>query len=150
VGARRSSAACLPESAGLSYGSLIHATITLNVLTDGKSITGVLDWPSAGSADARVDVGHTAVLLEMGPLPPGPIRPFVGMLRGVFRRAWMRGYEEVADPITDIAPFMALAGLSWLRDLQWAAGRPGVWDDKLDAAPVHRWTERWKRKAGVA
>lgn len=70
------------EEAGLRQGNLIHGDYQpLNVLTDGQSITGVLDWPSSGSADPRVDMRHTAVLLETGPLPPGPIRPLVTWCR---------------------------------------------------------------------
>jgi aminoglycoside phosphotransferase (APT) family kinase protein len=134
------------EQADLRQGSLIHGDYhPLNVLTDGQSITGVLDWPSSGSADPRVDIGHTAVLLQTGPLPPGPIRPLVRVLRGLFHTAWKRGYEDVGGQARDIGAFMVLAGLSWLRDLEWAADRPGVWDE-LDARPVREWTERWKRE----
>jgi aminoglycoside phosphotransferase (APT) family kinase protein len=139
------------ETAGMSADCLIHSDYhPLNVMTDGAHITAVLDWPSAASADARVDVARTAMLLEIGPLPHGPMRPVVGLIRGVFRRAWMRGYTDVAGPTKDIAPFMVLAGLSWLQDLQWAAGRPGVWDEKLEVEPIRRWTAHWKRKAGIA
>ncbi len=139
------------ESAGLSFRSLIHVDYhPLNVMTDGERITGVLDWANAAVADPRADVARTAVLLETAPPPPGPMRLLVGTLRGLFRRAWMRGYEEAAGPVKDIAPFMVLAGFSRLRDLQWAAGRPGVWATERDVEPVRRWTARWKARAGVS
>jgi hypothetical protein len=121
-----------------------------NVMTDGQRITGVLDWANAAAADPRVDVARTAVILETAAPPPGRLRVLARFLRSVFRRAWLRGYTEVAGPLGDLAPFMVLAGLSRLEDLGRAQGRPGVWAGGLDTGPVRRWTERWKRRAGLA
>lgn len=137
-------------SVGLRFDRLTHLDYhPLNVMTDGERITGVLDWPSAAGADPRLDVARTAVVIETAAPPPGPLRALVGPLRGLFSRAWMRAYLDVAGPVGDLSPFMALAGLSWLKELEWARGRPGVWAGGLDAAPVLRWTARWRRRAGL-
>ena len=57
-----------------------------------ERITAVLDWPSAASADPRVDVARTALMLDTAASPSGPMRQLVQLLRGVFRRAWVRGH----------------------------------------------------------
>lgn len=138
-------------SAGLRFDRLAHLDYhPLNVMTDGERITGVLDWTNAAGADPRLDVARTAVLIETAAPPPGPLRTLARPLRGLLCRAWMRAYVGVAGPLGDLSPFMTLAGLSRLQDLEWARGRPGVWAGGLDAAPVLRWTARWRRRAGLS
>jgi aminoglycoside phosphotransferase (APT) family kinase protein len=138
------------DAAGVTFETLAHLDYhPLNVMTDGRRITGVLDWADAAAADPRADVARTAVLLDTATPPPGPLRAFVTLFRALFRRAWMRGYREVAGPLSDLAPFMALAGLSRLGDLAWARDRPGVWEGGLDPAPVERWLARWRHRAGL-
>lgn len=139
------------ESAEATFDRLVHLDYhPLNVITDGAQITGVLDWSNAAGADPRADVARTAVIVETGAPPPGPLRPFVRLLRGLFRHLWLQGYVEAAGSLEDLAPFMVLAGLCRLEDLRAAAGRPGVWEGGLDSAPVHRWLARWRRRAGLA
>ncbi|HXF50977.1 MAG TPA: aminoglycoside phosphotransferase family protein [Dehalococcoidia bacterium] len=138
-------------SAGLRFDRLAHLDYhPLNVMTDGERITGVLDWTNAAGADPRLDVARTATLVGTAAPPPGPLRTLAGPLRALFLRAWMRAYVGVAGPLGDLAPFMALAGLSRLEDLEWARGRPGVWEGGLDAAPVRQWVARWRRRAGLS
>jgi aminoglycoside phosphotransferase (APT) family kinase protein len=42
----------------------------LNVLTDGREITCVLDWANVAIGDRRADLARTITLLRLAPLPP--------------------------------------------------------------------------------
>src|SRR4030042_1376357 len=63
-------------AAGLNCGTFVHMDFhPLNVLSDGRNITGVVDWTNAAAGDARADLAWTVTLLRMGPLPPSRLRP---------------------------------------------------------------------------
>jgi aminoglycoside phosphotransferase (APT) family kinase protein len=134
----------------LSTGSLIHLDYhPLNVLTDGRRITGVVDWPNAGAGDPRADFARTAVLLLTGSAPPGPARLPVAAARRLFYLAWRRGYVSDAGPLGDLAPLMAWAGATRLQDLEYARSRPQSWAGEQDFVAARRWVEKWKRRAGI-
>jgi aminoglycoside phosphotransferase (APT) family kinase protein len=134
----------------VSTASLVHFDYhPLNVMTDGRRITGVIDWPNAFAGDPRADVARTATLLMAASAPPGPARLIIGPLRRLFYLAWRRGYTSEAGPLGDLAPFMALAGASRLEDLEQARSRPQSWADERDFVAARRWIERWKRRAGI-
>ncbi len=135
----------------VSVASLVHFDYhPLNVLTDGRRITGIIDWPNAFAGDPRADIARTATLLLAASAPPGPTRLVIGSLRQLFYLAWRRGYASEAGPLGDLAPFMALAGITRLQDLESARSRPQAWADEADFVAARRWVERWKRRAGIA
>lgn len=134
----------------ISTASLVHFDYhPLNVMTDGRRITGIIDWPNAFAGDPRADFARTAMLLMAASAPPGPTRLVVGALRRLFYLAWRRGYASEAGPLGDLAPFMALAGASRLQDLESARSRPQAWADEEDWAAARRWLDHWKRRAGI-
>jgi hypothetical protein len=95
----------------ISTTSLIHLDYhPLNVLTDGRQITGIIDWPNAAAGDPRADLARTAVLLLVTSPPPGPTRLLAKAGRRLFYLAWRRGYVSEAGPVGDLASFMAWAG----------------------------------------
>jgi len=136
--------------------TLVHLDYhPLNVLSHAGRITGVVDWMNCAAGDRRADIARTATTLLVSPAPPIPIRPLepvVGAVRSTVRRllyeAWRHGYGTTDLP--DEALFMAWAAAFYLHDMEAAAGRPGIWFTNRDLDPLRRWTDTWKRRAGVA
>ena len=138
------------QGMALSTASLIHLDYhPLNVLTDGRRFTGIIDWSNAAAGDRRADFARTATLLLTASSPPGPTRPVVGALRRLFYLAWRRGYVSEAGPLGDLAPFMAWAGATRLQDLEGVRDSPQAWAGEEDLAAARRWVERWKRRARI-
>lgn len=112
----------------------------LNVMTDGRRITAVLDWANARVGDPRADVARTYTILAID--PAWPPQPHIHVFRWVLARAWRRGYEQAAGPLGDLALFYAWAGAVMARDL---ARRV----DQQQLNRIRRWTAAWKRRAGL-
>jgi aminoglycoside phosphotransferase (APT) family kinase protein len=120
----------------------------LNIMIDGTRITGVLDWANVAVGDPRVDVARTVAILRLAPTPPSSMPAAVTVaLRRVLEAAWRSGYQAVAGPYEQMAPFYAWAGAMMERDLAAKIGRPGIWLQKSDLAGIHRWTQRWSTLA---
>ena len=138
------------ESAGLRTDTFVHMDFhPLNVLTDGRSITGVVDWTNAGAGDARADLAWTTTLLRVGPMPPHPLNPILRWTRGLFYLGWRRGYESQAGPIPDLAPFLLWAGNVLLNEVLPRIDDPQVWASAKDFQPLHQWIEHWERRVRV-
>ncbi len=118
----------------------------LNVMVDGRHVTGVLDWANVAVGDRRADLARTVTLLRLPPLPPGTPAVVQLVMRPILEAAWRRGYRQlqIADPFVDMAPFYAWAGAMMERDLRPKLGRPGVWLQESDLARIRRWTLAWK------
>ncbi|HEU5100364.1 MAG TPA: phosphotransferase [Roseiflexaceae bacterium] len=114
----------------------------LNVMTDGRRVTAVLDWANARVGDPRADVARSHTILAID--PHWPRGPHIGLFRWIVARAWRHGYEQAAGRLGDMALFYAWAGAVMQRDLAPRAGRDGVSLDR-----VRRWTDAWKRRAGL-
>jgi aminoglycoside phosphotransferase (APT) family kinase protein len=111
----------------------------LNVLTDGKRITGILDWRNAHAGDPRADAARTVSILRIDTIGKPPVQERV--VRKVFEMGWRRGYEQKAGPLGDLSLFYAWAGAAMERDL--VSKRAPA-----DLARIHRWTMSWKERAG--
>jgi aminoglycoside phosphotransferase (APT) family kinase protein len=134
----------------LGEGALLHMDYhPLNVMTDGRGITGVLDWANAAAGDPRTDVARTTVLLRAAPSPPSIPRLVVQFGRRVLQLGWRTGYADVRGPIHGLAPFYAAAGVWTVNDMQRHLGQPGVWLTESDLDRIRRWTEHWQRRAGT-
>jgi aminoglycoside phosphotransferase (APT) family kinase protein len=108
--------------------SLIHMDYhPLNVLTDGRGLTGVVDWPGAAAGDPRADLARTAVTLATAPIPPGPAKPMFAAARRLLLRWWRQGYAGEAGSLPDYTPFLRWAAASLLREVRRVIQRPGVW-----------------------
>src|SRR5207253_1308982 len=116
----------------------------LNVMTDGRQITAVLDWANARVGDPRADAARSYSILAIE--PSWPRQPHITIFRQVLARAWRCGYEQAAGPLGDMALFYAWAGAVMLRDLAPRAARSN-WGTRLDR--VRRWAIGWKRRAGI-
>ncbi|HEU5016021.1 MAG TPA: phosphotransferase [Roseiflexaceae bacterium] len=131
--------------------ALLHLDFhPLNVMTDGRQITGVLDWTNSLAGDPRADVARTHTILTLSPIAAEQRSTPLLMFRRLLARAWQRGYEDVAGPLNDMAPFYAWAGAVMLRDLAPRAARADHWIQPNDLEPARAWTARWKRRAGLS
>ncbi len=138
--------------ASLSNGmsALLHLDYhPLNVMTNGRQITGVLDWPNSMAGDPRADVARTHTILTLSPIAVEQRTLPIVMLRRLLMLAWQRGYRDVAGPLGDMAAFYAWAGAAMLRDLAPRAARAEHWMQPDDLEPARAWTARWKRRAGL-
>jgi aminoglycoside phosphotransferase (APT) family kinase protein len=67
----------------------------LNVMLDGSSVSGVLDWAMTQVADPAWDVGATMALFGQGPVDlPAPVLRVVGTLRAWMVRRYVKAYVE--------------------------------------------------------
>ncbi|MBI1886065.1 MAG: aminoglycoside phosphotransferase family protein [Chloroflexi bacterium] len=135
---------------GISTASLVHFDYhPLNILTDGETITGVVDWTNAAAGDPRADVARTITMLRAAPAPRNPLMLLLSPFRALLARVWLRGHRAEAGPLGDLAPFLALTGLTVLADVKGAVREGRGWASERDLEPIRRWTDRWKRKAGM-
>jgi len=122
----------------------------MNTLTDGESITGVVDWANAAAGDPRADLGRTLVLLQLILRIFGPrLPPAERGARRLFRVAALRGYREAGGPTSEMAPFLAFGWLATARDLAPNLDRPGHWLRPEHLAFMRARGAAWKRRAGV-
>jgi aminoglycoside phosphotransferase (APT) family kinase protein len=121
----------------------------LNVLIDGDSITGIIDWSNAQIGDARADVARTYSILAWIPLPPSESVQIADRTRAQFRRAWLRGYESERGALKDVAPFLAWAALATHRDLSRKIGQAGFWMNDEDFRHLNCRADRWTKLAGL-
>jgi aminoglycoside phosphotransferase (APT) family kinase protein len=125
-------------------GALLHLDYHLrNVLTDGKQITGIVDWTNAHAGDPRADAARTVSILRVDPLARKPLLVRFGLR--IFEQAWRTGYQRERGHLKDIALFYAWAGTVILCDLA-----PRYKQNPHELAPARRWTNKWKSQAGCA
>ncbi len=119
----------------------------LNVMTDGRRVTGVLDWSNARSGDPRADWARTLSILRLDSDVPGALRLPGQVLLRLFELGWRRGYRQVAGPLTDLAPFNAWAGAIMEQDLRPRPGRRSRVTPR-QVRRIRAWIQCWKRRAG--
>lgn len=126
-----------------SQATLLHLDYhPRNVLTDGKHITGIIDWTNAHAGDPRADVARTASILRVDPLARTSL--FKRLSARVFEQAWRAGYQREHSHLAEMPLFYAWAGTVILHD-QARRYKDNPW--KL--APARRWTSKWKAQAGI-
>ena len=120
----------------------------LNLISDGRDVTGIIDWGGAAAGDRRADLARTYITLVTAPVPPGPMSLLLNFMRSVMLWAWRRGYEELAGPMPDFRPFRAWAAATLLVELEAVIDRPGVWGTQKDAENLRRKIALWARQSG--
>ncbi|GCE07442.1 phosphotransferase family protein [Dictyobacter aurantiacus] len=129
----------------LSQGkqALLHLDYhLLNVLTDGRRITGVVDWANARAGDPRADAARTISILRLDPLVRRPLIQWLAL--GLFSLAWRVGYQRAGGRLNDIAAFYAWSGTVLQRDRA-----PRYQQQPHALAPARRWTNKWKSRANL-
>jgi aminoglycoside phosphotransferase (APT) family kinase protein len=137
-------------SLDLSTSCFVHMDFhPINLVSDGTTVTGILDWSYAAAGDPRADLARTEITLLAAPIPPGPFRPLLNLARSLILRAWRSGYEELAGPMPDFRRLRAWAGATLLLETELAMGRPGVWATEETAERFRRMIDLWAREAGI-
>jgi aminoglycoside phosphotransferase (APT) family kinase protein len=135
---------------GTSARTLVHLDYhQLNVLSDGRSIKGVVDWANARFADPRADYARTYTMLLVEPYVPGLQPVTLAAARRLLASGWRRGYEEVRGRQQGLEPFFAWAGSFMSRDLARRVADPDSWFARKHLAAIQRWTEGWLARCGV-
>ena len=94
--------------------SLLHMDFhPLNVLTDGESITAVIDWINASTGDCRFDLVRTLSVMEID----GPTLPELRERLTQFLDGWREGYGLVNGPMLINESFRLWAGNRMKRDI---------------------------------
>jgi aminoglycoside phosphotransferase (APT) family kinase protein len=126
-----------------SDGALLHLDYhPNNVLTDGKRITGIVDWANTHAGDPRADAARTVSILRVDPHVRKPLLLWLGLR--IFETAWRSGYQRAGGHLKDMSLFYAWAGVVMQRDLaHHYEHRP------QELAPARRWTNKWKARAGL-
>jgi hypothetical protein len=138
------------SSLKLSTSYFIHMDFhPINLVSDGTSVTGILDWSYAAAGDPRADLARTEITLLAAPIPPGPFRPLLNLVRNLILRAWRSGYEELAGPMPDFRHLRAWAGATLLLETELDMGRPGVWATEETAERFRRMIDLWAREARI-
>jgi aminoglycoside phosphotransferase (APT) family kinase protein len=126
---------------GGARGVLLHLDYhPLNVLTDGHTITAVLDWANAAQGDPRFDIARTLSILQLEGRRPGSILANHQEALSAFERGWLEGYEQEAGKLGALSIFKAWAGLRMIRDF---SGRR----QEEDVLRMRRWAKDWLRDA---
>lgn len=130
--------------------SLIHMDFhPLNLVTDGKTVTGILDWSRAAAGDPRADLARTEITLLTAPVPPGPAAALMNLARRLILRAWRSGYREEAGAVPEFEVWRAWAGATLLAEALQVIGQPGVWGTAEDMERLKGFIARWAREAGI-
>jgi aminoglycoside phosphotransferase (APT) family kinase protein len=119
----------------------------LNVLSDGRQITAVLDWANARVGDPRADVARTYTILMVEPYAPGRQSPAISLARRLLAWSWRRGYQQVAGALSDMGWFYAWAGAVMARDLTPRVSNPQSWWQPQHLERIQNWTAVWKQRA---
>ena len=138
-------------SLGLSTRSLIHMDFhPLNLISDGATVTGIIDWSGAAAGDPRADLARTCITLIAAPVPPGLMSAVLSLARRLLIHAWRSGYQEAAGKTPDFQPLMAWAGATLLAEFEQVIGvRADAWGTPEDIAKLHRLVDVWARRAGI-
>jgi aminoglycoside phosphotransferase (APT) family kinase protein len=122
--------------------ALVHLDYhLLNVLTDGRRISGIVDWTNAHAGDPRADAARTVSILRLDPAARNPLIQRLGLR--IFEKAWRVGYQRERGQLRDMSLFYAWAGTALQQNL---ADRYRQRPTEL--APARRWTNKWKARAG--
>jgi aminoglycoside phosphotransferase (APT) family kinase protein len=139
------------KSVDIATDILIHLDYhPLNVVGRGNEVTGILDWAGAAAGDRRADLARTHFTLASAPIPPGPMKPFFALMRGIMIRSWRAGYKDVAGPLPEYRQFMAWAGATLVFETERVLGREAVWGTEEDLERFKKFVEEWERFAPKA
>lgn len=131
------------RSLKLKANALLHLDYhAQNVMSDGRRLTGVIDWANVRAGDPRADFARTYTILRVEPWSP-TFSPKIEIFRRVFAAAWQRGYEQVAGKLQDMPLFFAWAGLAMANDLSPRIDKTESWFRAEHIESIRRWAQQW-------
>ena len=105
----------------------------LNILSDGKKVTGVIDWPNAILGPPQVDVGATLVIARFSqPIKVSLLERVLLLLRPVLARRYLGIYRKLSG--RELAGLDTYEALACMRNLVDEGRRivegsdPGAWN----------------------
>ncbi len=122
----------------------------LNVLHDGESITGLLDFTNASASDIRADLGMTNAVLVAAPLPPGVPGRAMNMVRRRFTHGWREGYLDFAGRFPLEPAFEALGYGIYHHEFAMAVNEDRGWADVRDLKHLLALRDDALQRAGIA
>ncbi len=129
------------RQAGAAGDRLLHLDFhLLNVLTDGRSVTAILDWENARAGDPREDVARTVSVIQIH--APQMAGGGAGRLAlRSFLHGYFDGYRDLGGwALEGMAPYYAWAGEFAVRDLAPKAGGTIL-------RRAERWARWWRHRA---
>ncbi len=121
----------------------------LNVLHDGESVTGLLDFTNASASDIRADLGMTNAVLVAAPLPPGVAGRAMNMLRRRFTLGWREGYLDFAGHFPLEPAFEALGYAIYHYEFATAVDEDRGWADVRDLKRLLVLRDEALQRAGI-
>jgi|GEM_PF-540563 len=88
-----------------------------NILTEGPTVVGVIDWENAAAGDPRQDLARSLSVVGLVMTLTRTGSPGLSPRLDAFSHAWLRGYEEILGPVADLPVFLAWAARRTIRDL---------------------------------
>jgi hypothetical protein len=71
----------------------------------------------------------------------------ISLARRLLARSWRRGYEQVAEALSDMAWFYVWAGAVMQRDLGPRMSDPQSWWQPQHLEHIKDWTAMWRQRA---
>ena len=134
----------LPQVAAAGPHALLHLDFhPLNVLDDGSTVTGIVDWANTAIGDRRFDLARTRGLFALAAVFAPDDATRVEQAAELVAGLWAQGYAELI-PMPDeneLAPFYAAAGEAMRRDWE-PRTAAGEVDGRILTA-IDAWTDRW-------
>jgi aminoglycoside phosphotransferase (APT) family kinase protein len=110
----------------------------LNVMTDGRDVTAVIDWTNTSAGDPRADAARSLAILLVSPMGPTIPKAF-GVLRRILAAAYQSGYGRLES----MSPFHLWAATAMLREMAPRAENPAHWMRPADLEPIRKWRNYW-------
>ncbi len=117
----------------------------LNVLSDGRRITCVLDWANARAGDPRADVARTYTILRVEPYFPHQSL-WLRIFRRILAHGWRHGYQQIHGALDHMDLFYAWAGAVMVRDLAPRVHQADSWWEPQHLEQIQGWAQRRKQQ----
>lgn len=117
-----------------------------NVVIQGDTVTGILDWTNACAGDPRADLARSWSLLVAYPRAGGVRASVAGIVNRLLAAGWLGGYESASGAQSDMLLFRIWAVQGLLRTLTREVARYGA---RLDLAPLHARLASMRARVGL-
>lgn len=129
-----------------SRRTLVHLDYyPANLVFDGGTVSGILDWTNARMGDPRADLARTWTILRLV-YRSGRLSPMRRLAEDLFLRGWWREYVRIAGPQVEMSLFLAWAVNGLLRI---KSKREGTLENGRKLRSLARLTQDLRERAGL-